>query len=118
MIPRRKAYKNTYIKTPEEMASVFADLPEVLQNTQKLANKVELYDIGHDRVQPAFPDLPEGKTSKEFLKELSFEGLKRKYGEITPELEIRTMYELDVIDDKGYNDYFYSCFRYYEVGKK
>ncbi len=95
-----------YVKTPEEMKTLFKDLPEAIANTQKIADSIEDYDISFGRIEPHFLDLPEGKTPKEFLKELSFEGLKEKYPKIDKELTDRVDYELKIIDDKGYNDYF------------
>lgn len=103
---RMKAYKGTYIKTPEEMALLFSDLPEALENTQKIADEIEEFDISFDVVQPKFLDLPEGKTSKEFLREKTLEGAATLYGNITKELSDRIDYELNLIDEKGYNDYF------------
>ncbi len=95
-----------YVKTPEEMKTLFKDLPEAIRNTQEITDLIENYDISFGRVEPHFLDLPEGKTQKEFLKELSFEGLKDKYPKIDKELTERVDYELKIIDDKGYNDYF------------
>lgn len=103
---RMTSYQGTYIKTPEEMAELFVDLPEVLTNTQKIADSVENFSISYGIVQPKFLDLPEGKTSKEYLREKTLIGAKEFYGELTDELMDRINYELEVIDSKGYNDYF------------
>jgi len=102
---RRKAYAGTYIKTPEEMAIDFADLPLALENTIKIADKVENFDITFNRVQPVFFDNNKKKT-KEYLDKEVFTGLKEKYPEVTKDLEERVNYELSIVDDKGYNDYF------------
>jgi len=102
---RRLSYSETYVKTPEEMAEVYSDIPEVLANTRKIADKVENYDITFDRIQPLYPDLPKGKTAREYLKEITYKGAKNKYGKMTPELKERIDYELKVIYDKGYNHY-------------
>jgi|688.fasta_scaffold03899_22 DNA polymerase-3 subunit alpha len=103
---RRKGYRHTYIKTPEEMHQVFNDVEEVLENTQKLADKIENYDIRFGRVQPVFPDIPEGMTSQELVKKMAYEGAQKKYPEFTDEIKQRLDYELQVINQKGYNDYF------------
>jgi len=103
---RRLPYKHTYIKTPEEMAEIFSDIPEALKNTQKLADTVSDYNIIYDRVQPTFLDVAKGKTAGEFLRELAYEGAKVKYGEITIDIEARLEQELSVIHEKGYDDYF------------
>ncbi len=103
---RRRAYKHTYIKPADEMARIWSDIPEVLENTQKIADKVEFYKVGYDRVQPRYPDMPEGITSEELLKQLTFEGAEKLYKDVTPEIKERLEMELGVIHDKGYDDYF------------
>jgi DNA polymerase-3 subunit alpha len=103
---RRKGYKHTYIKTPEEMYKVFEDVQEVLENTKKLADKVEKYNISYGRVQPIYPDTPAGMTSADLIKQMAYEGAAKKYPDLTEEIKKRIDYELDVINQKGYNDYF------------
>lgn len=103
---RRRAYKHTYIKSQEEMARIYSDLPEVLENTQKIADSVEKFDITYERVQPHYLDLKEGETAQQVLRDITYEGAKNLYGEITPELTERIDMELGVIHDKGYDDYF------------
>ena len=56
--------KQEWLKTPEEMAAIFADIPEVLSNTQEIVDKVEVYDIDHDPIMPLFP-IPESFGTKE-----------------------------------------------------
>ncbi|OGC51248.1 hypothetical protein A2982_04070, partial [candidate division WWE3 bacterium RIFCSPLOWO2_01_FULL_39_13] len=103
---RRHAYKRSYIKTPEEIFEEFSDVPEAIENTQKLADKVEIYDIIYNRVQPKFPDLPKGATAEEYLKKEVYSGVKKRYGKMTGELKERVDMELKIIHDKGYDDYF------------
>ena len=94
-----------YLKSPEEMAKDFIDLPEAIENTQKLADRCEIeIKIG----EWYFPklDLPEGKTAGDVLKERAFAGCKEIFGGVTKEQEERLLYELDVIDKKGYSPYF------------
>jgi DNA polymerase III subunit alpha len=95
-----------YVKTPEEMEKLFHDIPEAIENTSKIADMIEEYTISFDRVEPEYLDLPKGKSPFEYLKELTYEGSKEKYGKMTKELKERIDYELKVIDDKGYNHYF------------
>jgi DNA polymerase-3 subunit alpha len=102
----RKGYIETYIKSSEEMSAAFSDMPEVLENTLKIDEKIEKYSIKFDRVQPKYWNLPKNTTAKAELERQTWEGAKNKYGEITPELKERIDYELMVIDTKGYNDYF------------
>lgn len=104
---RRKMPTNEfYVKTSEEMEELFKDIPQAVENTQKISDMIEIFDITFGRVEPYFLDLPKGVTSASYLRKLSFEGVKEKYGDLTPELEERINYELKIIDDKKYNDYF------------
>jgi DNA polymerase-3 subunit alpha len=103
---RRMPTNEFYVKTSEEMEELFKDIPEAIKNTQKIADQVEEYDITFGRVEPVFLDLPKGETSKSFLRKLTLEGAKEKYGKVDKDLQKRIDYELEIIDDKGYNDYF------------
>ena len=91
--PKRMRFdsKEFYLKTPEEMASLFSNFPEAIENTVKIAAKCtepcfDLKDNG-DPVKdmsliPGYqPD--DGSDPKEYLTRLTWDGLKRRYGEIT-----------------------------------
>ena len=103
---RRMPTNEFYVKTPEQMQELFSDLPEAVENTQKITEMIEIYDITFERVETKFLDLPKGETAKSYLKKLTYEGAKKKYGEITKELRERIDYELSLIHEKGYDDYF------------
>ncbi|MCR4263178.1 MAG: DNA polymerase III subunit alpha [Candidatus Roizmanbacteria bacterium] len=94
-----------YFKSAEEMSEVFADLPEALENTVKIAEKCNL-EIPTDKwILPHYP-LPEGETAEENLRRLAHERIPKRYETVTPEMLKRLDYELDVICDKGYATYF------------
>lgn len=95
-----------YVKTPSEMDELFKDLPEAIENTQKIADSIESFDMEWGRVEPKFLDLPKGEDSKSYLKKLALEGAKKKYEKVDKDLLDRIDYELEIIDGKGYNDYF------------
>lgn len=95
-----------YLKSPQEFAELFSDVPQALVTTQEISEKVEKYDIFWGRVQPKFLDLPANHTADTYLRELAFNGAKERYGEITDKIKERLDYELSVIHDKGYDDYF------------
>ncbi len=103
---RRMPTNEFYVKTPEEMKELFKDIPEAIENTQEITERIEEYDITFGRVQIPFPNLPKGKSAKEYLRELTEEGVKERYGKITEELQKRIDYELKIIHNKGYDDYF------------
>jgi len=102
----RFATDQLYLKSPEEMAALFPDAPEALENTLRVAERCEL-TLDSERVQlPAFPIPPEFETEEGYLRRLAREGLERRYAEITPEMEARLQYELDTICQVGYARYF------------
>lgn len=103
---RRMPTNEFYVKTPEEMELLFKDIPEAIANTAKIADEIEIFDITFQRVETPYLDLPKGMTAKSYLKEITYEGAKKKYGDITKELESRIEYELEIIHSKGYDDYF------------
>ena len=105
--PGRLRYtKQEYFKTREEMYQLFADVEEALQNTMEVADKVEEYDLNRDPILPAFP-LPEGFDDEdEYLRHLTYEGARERYGEITDEIRERIDFELGVIKRMGFPGYF------------
>lgn len=95
-----------YLKTKAEMNTLFGDVKEAVENTMELASKVDEIELARDILLPAFP-LPSGFDSQEvFLRHLSFEGAARRYGTITPKVQERLDFELDVIIKSGYSGYF------------
>lgn len=94
-----------YIKSPKEMASLFAQFPEALSNTVKIADMCNLEIPLGKWIMPIFA-VPDGKKSAEFLKELVYEGLKRRYPKVTDEITQRVDYELSIILKKKYEMYF------------
>jgi DNA polymerase III subunit alpha len=105
--PKRMRYtKQEWFKTQEEMNKVFADIPEALENTIEIADKIEEYDINSPAIMPDFP-LPEGYSdADEYLKFLTYKGAEKRYPEITPETQERLDFELSVIKNMGFPGYF------------
>ncbi|MGB9637269.1 MAG: DNA polymerase III subunit alpha, partial [Microgenomates group bacterium] len=94
-----------HLRSPEEMAALFQDLPDALENTVKVAEKVNLeIELG----KWYFPniELPQGKTAPEFLQESCWQKLPEKYPQVDQETKDRLSYELEVIIKKGYAPYF------------
>ncbi|OGM21517.1 DNA polymerase III subunit alpha [Candidatus Woesebacteria bacterium RIFCSPHIGHO2_01_FULL_38_9] len=94
-----------YIRSPEEMAELFPDLPDALENTVKIAAKCEIKITLDKWYFPVF-QLPKGKTSSEVFEEKAHDGLKGRIEKITPEIKERLQYEIDIIKQKGYTTYF------------
>lgn len=94
-----------YIKSGDEMAELFADIPEAVENTVKIAERCNLeIELGKWHM-PIF-EVPDGKSPSEYLQEITYEGMQKRYKEITPTIQERVDYELKVIRDKGYDTYF------------
>ncbi|MEZ4970767.1 MAG: DNA polymerase III subunit alpha [Flavobacteriaceae bacterium] len=109
--------KEYYFKSPEEMKDLFKDIPEAITNIQEVIDKVETFSLARDVLLPAF-DIPEefrfeedkldgGKRGEnKYLRHITYEGAKKRYGEITPEIDERLDFELKVIEKTGYPGYF------------
>ncbi|QNM05067.1 DNA polymerase III subunit alpha [Qiania dongpingensis] len=94
-----------YCKSEEEMLQLFPYAPEAVVNTQKIAERCQVdIEFGVTKL-PKF-DVPGGKTSWGYLNELCMEGLNKRYPEDDGTLLERLQYELGVIKDMGYVDYF------------
>jgi len=105
--PKRLRYtKQEWFKTQEEMRELFADVPEAIDNTAEIVDKIQSYSLEHDPIMPDFP-IPEGYTdADEYLKHLTYEGANLRYREITDEVTERIEYELGVIKKMGFPGYF------------
>jgi DNA polymerase-3 subunit alpha len=105
--PKRLRYtKEEYLKSEEEMLSVFADMPETVFNTKEIADKVEYYSLGSEPIMPEFSIPADFKDKDEYLRHLTMKGAAERWGEITPELESRIDFELSVIKNMGFPGYF------------
>ena len=112
--------KQEWLKTPEEMAAIFSDVPEALENTQEIVDKVEIYDIDHGPIMPKF-DIPASFGKEEdypdrlafesaYLRHLTMEGALDRYGkerlETDEVLKERIEFELNTIISMGFPGYF------------
>lgn len=94
-----------YIKSPEEMTSLFEYVPQAIENTEKIAKRCNVdFDFG-TRHLPAYA-VPDGKDAFEYLRELCQSGLEKRYSPVSDELQKRLDYELGVIKSMGFVDYF------------
>ena len=94
-----------YLRSPEEMADIFREIPEAVRNTLEVADRCNLV-LDFSRIHlPRFP-LPEGEDADGFLDKLCRQNLPRRYEETTPEIEKRLSSELGVIRKAGLAGYF------------
>lgn len=97
--------ENYAMNSPEEMAEWFADIPEAIENTAKIAERCNV-ELELDVVRlPKFAT-PGGMDSMDYLEKIIREGLSSRYKEITQEVSDRMEYEIGVIRNTGYADYF------------
>lgn len=94
-----------FVKSPEEMVTLFQDLPDAIENSVKVADKCNLEIPIGSWFFPKFK-LPKNKTDKEYIEELAWERLPERIDKVTAEAKERIKYELDIINTKGYAPYF------------
>jgi DNA polymerase-3 subunit alpha len=93
-----------YLKTPDEMAAAFRDIPEALENTGRIAAMCNL-DLEFGRLHLPEIELPPDTTPDQFLADLCRRDLRKYYPDPTPEIVQRLEYELDVIKTTGFANY-------------
>ncbi|MGF1530995.1 MAG: DNA polymerase III subunit alpha [Puniceicoccaceae bacterium] len=93
------------VQSPEVMERRFADLPESILNTARLAERIEftLGDLGY--AFPRYP-VPEGETMDSFLRKMCWFGAEHRYGSITPKVRSQIEHELRLISKLGFSGYF------------
>ncbi|WP_442590341.1 DNA polymerase III subunit alpha [Pedobacter sp. AW31-3R] len=106
-----------YFKSQAEMKALFSDLPEAIINIQEIVDKIEIYKLAREVLLPKFiipeefivaeDDEDGGKRGEnKYLRHLTYEGAKKRYGIITPEIDERLDFELVTIEKTGYPGYF------------
>ncbi|MGQ0740229.1 MAG: DNA polymerase III subunit alpha [Bacteroidota bacterium] len=134
---KRFAFPNDqfYFKTTEEMSRVFGDLPEAIDNTNEIVDKIELLNLTRDILLPNFPidkrfqlhDKEEtiGKYTVsaesinqwEYLKHITYEGAAHRYTELTDEIKDRIEFELFTIKMMGFAGYFLIVSDFIKAGR-
>ncbi len=106
--PKRMKFDTSqyFLKTPEEMARLFPELPEALANTMHVAEQCELELTFGGSLIPDYLIPPAFANQDEYLYSLCLDGIREQYGEISEGLKRRLDYEFDVIRSKGFVAYF------------
>ncbi len=125
-----------YFKNTSEMMKLFHDLPESLDNTNEIVDKIKTLNLNKDILLPNFPIPEEFKTHTlseivgkkeltadvlnqwEYLRHITFEGAKFKYGTITAQIEDRLNFELETIRNMGFPGYFLIVADFIDAGRK
>ena len=94
-----------YLKSEDEMKALFPYAQEALENTSKIAERCHV-EIEFGKYKLPKYDVPEGFTADSYLQKLCQDGMKKRYEEITTQLQERLDYELDTIRTMGFVDYF------------
>ncbi|WP_168220699.1 DNA polymerase III subunit alpha [Streptomyces sp. RFCAC02] len=98
-----------FLKTAEQMRTLFREIPEACDNTLLIAERVEAYDAVFDYVDemPQFPDVPENETQESWLRKEVLKGLAMRYGDPIPDHVMeRFETEMSVIGPMGFSSYF------------
>jgi len=134
---KRFAFPNDqfYFKTTAEMSNVFSDLPEAIDNTNEIVDKIDLLNLKRDILLPNFPipdefkihhtdekigkDIikPDVNNQWEFLKHLTYEGARQRYSEITEDIRERIDFELFTIKTMGFAGYFLIVSDFIKAGR-
>jgi len=114
-----------YFKTTAEMTKLFSDIPQAIDNTNEIVSKVENINLKRDILLPNFPLPDEFKIHEdnvlnqwEYLHHLTFEGARKRYNEITPEIQERLDFELFTIKTMGFAGYFLIVMDFILAGKR
>ena len=108
-----------YFKSVDEMREALKDYPpEAISNTLEIANRCNLELEYGKNVMPEY-EVPEGHTNDSYLKELCYQGLRKKYGsELSEPIQQRLDYELDIISKTDYSGYFLIVWDYVKYAHK
>lgn len=101
----RIASEELYLKSAMEMEALFAEVPEAVRNTLEVAERCNL-ELTFGRPQLPRFETPAGQSSEEYLRSLAAEGLEKRYGEPDDAVRARLEYEIDIIVNTGFVDYF------------
>lgn len=116
---RRFAFPNDqfYFKTTAEMSKVFADLPEAIDNTNEIVDKVDLLNLKRDILLPFFQVPKKFNSQDEYLEHITWEGARERYKVLTPEIEDRIKFELNTIRTMGFAGYFLIVSDFIKAGR-
>jgi len=124
---RRFKFPNNqfYFKTTQEMTELFSDIPAAIDNTNLVADKVEVLNLKKDILLPAFPIPGEFRIHPDdnlnqwqYLKHITYEGARIRYREISPEVQDRIDFELFTVKTMGFAGYFLIVSDFIRAGRE
>jgi DNA polymerase III subunit alpha len=117
---KRFAFYNDqfFFKTTEEMSTLFSDIPQAIDNTNMVIDRIKTLDLKRDILLPNY-EIPVNFTSQDdYLHHITFTGAKERYKEITPEVEERLNFELHTIRTMGFAGYFLIVADFIKAGRE
>lgn len=113
-----------YFKTAQEMKQLFSDIPEAIDNTNRIVDKVEVLNLKKDILLPAFP-IPKSfqvhtdsnLNQWEYLRHITYEGARDRYSEVTADIQERIDFELFTIKTMGFAGYFLIVSDFIKAGR-
>ncbi|MBK8720736.1 MAG: DNA polymerase III subunit alpha [Saprospiraceae bacterium] len=117
----RFAFPNNefYFKKTSEMTELFHDLPEAIDNTNEIVDKIKPLQLKKDILLPHFQvPIEFGNDQDEYLRHLTYIGAKERYKDITPEIEERLNFELYTVKTMGFAGYFLIVSDFIKAGRE
>jgi len=116
---KRFAFPNDqfYLKSTAEMTKLFGDIPDAIDNTNEIVDKVDLLNLKRDILLPFFEVPANFKSQDEYLEHLTWTGAKERYKILTPESEERLQFELRIIREMGFAGYFLIVSDFIKAGR-
>ncbi len=123
---RMKFSSHEFLKTEEDMFELFKDHVDeteirkaILDNPTEIYNKISDYQLlSKPGMHMPDPHIPEGHTFETYLKEVSYEGARKRFGELTPTIIERLDFELTVMNDSGFASYFLVVWDFIDWARK
>lgn len=106
-----------YLKSPDEMAALFPENKDALENTVKIANRCNVEIKFHEQHLPEFT-VPEGYTHEDYLKKLALDGMYARYENVTDDIKERFNFEFNTIKNMGFVDYFLIVWDFIRYARK
>lgn len=107
-----------FFKTQAQMGKLFADIPQALDNTNEIVDKVEQLRLKQDIMLPNFIIPVEFTDQDAYLRHLSYEGARKRYSELTTEVQERLDFELFTIKSMGFAGYFLIVADFIKAGRE
>lgn len=117
---KRFAFYNDqfFFKTTSEMSELFKDIPQAIDNTNLVVDKIQTLDLKRDILLPNY-EIPIGfATQDDYLHHLTYTGAKERYKDLTPEVEERLNFELHTIRTMGFAGYFLIVADFIKAGRE